>query len=463
VSKNILIFADGTGQAGGIRPDQCLSNIYKLYRATRVGPDNTMRPTEQVAFYHPGLGTLTETGGLRLGSVDKVMSILGLLTGMGITNNIVDCYEAILEKYEPGDRIYLFGFSRGAYTVRSVAGVLKLCGIPTRDKDAQRLPVSGPRLRAIAEEAVSRVYEYRAGKDGWKHTPEREKRASEFRAKYNSNATAPEDVTTGLSNVAPYFVGVFDTVAALGARGMRRVGLIAALTLVTGIVSLVLARVIEVLVLQPLLPIPFWPTFGIIAAIISISLGRRLFRSRWKSRDYDMSLDARIKFARHAQAIDETRVDFARVGWGHSNDVRAHAGDDKTWFKQIWFAGNHSDIGGSYPEDESRLSDIALSWMLGEMLELDHPILIERKELNLFPSADGMQHCEVQLSKETRPWLPWEANAREIKPDAVLHPTVLQRLALPSVKNFREWQPYRPEALRNHKDVAHFYLNKLQS
>ncbi len=51
MGKNIVIFSDGTGQAGGVRPDQHLSNIYKLYRACRTGPDSTINPAEQVAFY----------------------------------------------------------------------------------------------------------------------------------------------------------------------------------------------------------------------------------------------------------------------------------------------------------------------------------------------------------------------------------------------------------------------------
>ena len=62
MAKNILIFSDGTGQAGGLRPDQNLSNIYKLYRASRTGPDSPIDPREQVAFYDAGLGTESDGG-----------------------------------------------------------------------------------------------------------------------------------------------------------------------------------------------------------------------------------------------------------------------------------------------------------------------------------------------------------------------------------------------------------------
>lgn len=64
--KNIVICSDGTGQAGGLRPDQNLSNIYKLYRAARVGPDNAIDPREQIAFYDAGVGTENDEGHIPL-------------------------------------------------------------------------------------------------------------------------------------------------------------------------------------------------------------------------------------------------------------------------------------------------------------------------------------------------------------------------------------------------------------
>ncbi|MGY3532244.1 uncharacterized protein (DUF2235 family) [Bradyrhizobium sp. USDA 4452] len=62
--KNILIFSDGTGQAGGLRPDENRSNIYKLYRATRCGPDTAIDPREQLTFYDAGLGSRPPGGAL---------------------------------------------------------------------------------------------------------------------------------------------------------------------------------------------------------------------------------------------------------------------------------------------------------------------------------------------------------------------------------------------------------------
>ena len=67
MGKNILIFADGTGLAGGLLPDEMRSNIYKLYRATRCGPDSTIHPSKQLAFYDPGLGSQTDGGRIKFG------------------------------------------------------------------------------------------------------------------------------------------------------------------------------------------------------------------------------------------------------------------------------------------------------------------------------------------------------------------------------------------------------------
>ena len=58
--KNIVIFSNGTGQAGGINFDEARTNVYKLYRACRVGPDTKVEPSEQVAFYDPGLGSASD-------------------------------------------------------------------------------------------------------------------------------------------------------------------------------------------------------------------------------------------------------------------------------------------------------------------------------------------------------------------------------------------------------------------
>jgi uncharacterized protein (DUF2235 family) len=83
----------------------------------------------RLEFRHvdPAIGSTALTAPVRF-----VQKLLGSVTGAGIKRNIADCYEFIANHYQPGDRIYLFGFSRGAYTVRSLANLLMLCGIPTK-------------------------------------------------------------------------------------------------------------------------------------------------------------------------------------------------------------------------------------------------------------------------------------------------------------------------------------------
>ncbi len=121
------------------------------------------------------------------------------------------------------------------------------------------------------------------------------------------------------------------------------------------------------------------------------------------------------------------------------------------WFEQVWFAGNHSDIGGSYAEDESRLSDIALKWMFDAANEVG--LLYDPAVLRCYPDATAMQHDEAKSSifslarKKTR------APFRE----APLHPTVTQRFEAQEVLQYDVMAPYRPEGLKHHKSVGHYY------
>src|SRR3989344_673006 len=102
MSKNIVIFSDGTGQEGGKGAN---TNIYKLFNMVE---DRTSR---QISFYDRGLGT-------------NWQKISGSVGGAGISINIFACYIFISENFEAGDQIYLFGFSRGAATVRSLSSFI---------------------------------------------------------------------------------------------------------------------------------------------------------------------------------------------------------------------------------------------------------------------------------------------------------------------------------------------------
>lgn len=470
--KNILIFSDGTGQAGGVRPDQRLSNIYKLYRATRVSSDSPIDPAKQIAFYDPGLGSddVPSPGLLQLWRV--ILKILSSALGTGLTRNVADCYEHILRVYEPGDRIFLFGFSRGAYTVRSVAGVINLCGVPTKLPNGDEIPRSGRTVRGIANEAVD-IYEHGAGDARAAYEFEREEKARRFRVKHGT-----EDVESGKNergNAPPYFIGVFDTVASLGATGLRRfiilflggLGLAGAAAAAAGLLSWVFSTT-------------FWWAFvlflraaGVVALVPAVRTHVKVIRDfpnkgdvKWhwfarRSKHYDMFLDPRVRYARHAIAIDERRKDFALVGWGRTSDMATARPD---WLIQKWFAGNHSDIGGSYPETESRLSDIALQWMAKEAEGISDGIIIDWDKLHLFPNPAGMQHCEVTAILDWFPsWWPkrfrksWAVQDRMSILIDNCDPSVRDRVALPAILNCGIREPYRPAPLRSDPSLASMY------
>lgn len=464
MSKNILIFSDGTGQLGGVRADQRLSNIYKMYRAMRPWPDSPIDPREQVAFYDPGLGT-GEAKGLPF---QRTRNFLGSAFGTGISENIVDCYGAILKHYESGDRVYLFGFSRGAYTARCVANVMNLCGVPRRMPDGSALPASGPPLRKIAEEAVFKVYEHGSGKTRAQFEEEREELARRFRSRYASEGRGLDGESQG--NVAPTFIGVFDTVAALGSVIVRRI-LFALLGLSLALAVFAAWQGSEGWAAIALIPsallflVGMWAVYKQFKFIRHPRPGRRFswHFAAWNLKHYDRFLDSSVGHARHAISIDENRTRFPRVPWGRTGDVQRADGSDLLWLDQVWFAGNHSDIGGSYPEEESRLSDVALSWMVEELRRIPDPPHINAALLHIFPDALGLEHDEVSSSRDS--WLPawvpirleWSRTIRKINPRAKLHPSVLARLAATGVPRYGARLPYRPEGLRLHEQASHFY------
>lgn len=466
--KDILIFSDGTGQFGGLRPDQRLSNVYKLYRAMRPGPDSAIRPSEQVAFYDPGLGASDGRGRI----VRRIQLLLSSAFGTGISENIVECYEAILKAYEPGDRIFLFGFSRGAYTARCVANTLNLCGVPSSLPSGAPIPRHGVALRRIAEEAVYTVYEHGSGKERAVYEAEREEQARRFRKRYSCEGRGLDGESQG--NVAPTFIGVFDTVAALGSVIVRRLlAVILLLSLATAAATWWHGwPMLGALALIPTLVL-FIAFLGIVKRQLKVirrgPSGKRFswHFAAWNLKYYDRFLDTNVGMARHALSIDENRARFPVVGWGNPKDVARMESRSPKWLDQQWFAGNHSDVGGSYPEDESRLSDITLAWMIGQLQELDKPPLMNHSLIQVSPSSRGLQHDEVKASREQ--WLPrwwpdslrfgWKAAIRSIRTDAPLHPSVVERINAGPVPQYDIVAPYCPAALSNHMIFASVELN----
>lgn len=457
MSRNIVIFADGTGQRGGLQFDERRSNIYKLYRATRVGPDSSVDPNEQSAFYDPGLGTLPGGIDSLAAAARSLYNLASQATGLGITHNITACYAALIRLWRPGDRIFLFGFSRGAYTVRCLAGVLHLCGIPTSMPDGAPLRRDETTSNQIAQEAVHGVYGFTNSRPSEGRTARqsdllriRELLATHFRTRYQSGAGSE-------GNASPYFIGVFDTVASL-ANPVAVLGLVALCALmfcaaavapwiIWGHYLLGLSLLLGAASVAALATSLSW-RMKFAAGIPEFPWWKRLHLASFRTHMYDTELDERVGFGRHALSIDERRGSFQRVPWGSS---RAAPVDRPDWFEQLWFAGNHSDIGGSYVENESRLSDVALEWMLSAAKQKG--LCYDSAVLSPSPGHGGMQH------DETRGLIFRLASKidRHIPMDAPLHPAVLQRINEPVVQQYDGDKPYRPEPLRHHRDCMQFY------
>jgi Uncharacterized alpha/beta hydrolase domain (DUF2235) len=110
--KNIILLSDGTGNSN-IKDRG--TNVFKLYEAL----DCNLSDYKQVAFYDDGVGT----------QEFKPLKILGGAFGWGLSRNVMGLYEELVQCYDPGDKIYFFGFSRGAFTVRTLAGFIAKIGI----------------------------------------------------------------------------------------------------------------------------------------------------------------------------------------------------------------------------------------------------------------------------------------------------------------------------------------------
>lgn len=277
--KRIVICADGTWnmrdqvdeETGKRRP----TNVTKVARAVR---SRDSRGVDQVVFYHDGLGTR--------GAMDK---LTGGAFGTGIEDNVRNLYRSILYNHEPDDELYFFGFSRGAFTVRTLAGFMNFVGLIEKEGDYY-----------VPE--IYDCYEKNCGEGTaeWKKA---------FRNIKDRTACPPIR-----------FIGVWDTVGALGAP-------------------------------------------GVIGKVASVFGGN-------KYTYHDVGLNERIQNAYHALAIDERRKPFAPTLWSKPAGWTGKV-------EQAWFPGVHSNVGGGYKPDG--LANEALHWIVSKAealgLEIDHAYL----------------------------------------------------------------------------------------
>ncbi|MFG0456953.1 MULTISPECIES: DUF2235 domain-containing protein [Shewanella] len=335
MNKRIVICADGTWN----RPEKDLkvdfpTNVLRLARA--ISPMAADGKPQQV-FYDWGVGSYYDQA-------------IGGATGRGLHKNIMDGYRYIVQNYSPGDEIYLFGFSRGAYTVRCLCGLINNCGILKRH-DAR---------------LIQQAFDHYK-KSSAPFAPSGDK-SVEFRQKHSHESREIK------------FVGVWDTVGAMG------------------------------------IPISF--------------LG--LFED--KDEFYDTKIGRNVRVARHALAIDEHRSDFEPTIW----QLR-----DNMDMQQVWFAGAHSNIGGSYlpDKDGSLLSDNALAWMMAEA-ERFNLCLEPHLAASLHPNPLSTLHDSRRSFYRIK-----QSYLRPIDPNVA--PVLLHR----SVKTRWDRDPkYRPKNLQTYLD-----------
>ena len=296
MAKNIVLCADGTWNRPSIH-----TNVGRLFNLLPGEPHAVAKTQdidaflsrdipEQTAFYLEGVGA-------RVSHNDPLAGA----TGTGLHGKVLDGYLLISRIYQPGDAIFLFGFSRGAYTVRSLAALIAKAGLLTP---------------ALAAQKDSREL---ANQRWW---------AFKFQ-----NASLPPEAPDANDPAPIRFVGVWDTVGALG--------------------------------------VPF---FNGIDAIDTLE--RHFF-------DFaNLDLSERVRYGRQALAIDEKREDFVPSLWNPRHDV-----------VQLWFPGVHSDVGGGYPF--KGLADISFDWMLRQAGQPDvglrfHPA----SGLNPDPLADRHESAD---------------------------------------------------------------------
>jgi hypothetical protein len=261
--KRLVICCDGTWN----RPDaKHVTNIEKIARTVQTDLART-GGVQQLVLYLSGVG----------GAGYHTDRLLGGAFGLGLFHNVLAGYRFLSLNYEPGDEIYVFGFSRGAYTARSLAGMVGKVGLLTR--------------RALVQEKLPEAVERYKGVD-----PESGRKGA-------SNDEFKRDFCHPDTPI--HFVGVFDTVGALGVPGALR--------------------------------------------------RRHQF--------HDVKLGPAVRNARQALAVDERRMKFEPCLW----DAVDESCCEDPRVKQVWFEGCHSDVGGGY--QDTGLSDTALLWMVSEANE----------------------------------------------------------------------------------------------
>lgn len=332
--KRIAIFCDGTWN----RNDKDLldaegrdmTNVAHMFNAIKNVPASA-DGHRQIAHYVDGVGTPDQAG--FLGKLKYTSDKFGGgAFGWGLDEKILNAYSFLIENYDPGDQIFLFGFSRGSYTARSLVGLLRNCGLPKlTDGDPSRFhalenPASPFRnlTRDQFFQHLMAVYRSRKSTDvdaqimGDEPDSDRAKRLREW---VNPEIITHRDDHIGhpkadsCTYIRIEYIGVFDTVKALG------------------------------------LP----------------ELNKNLAEWNHRYQFHDAALSSMVRAARHAIAIDEPRITYKSVPWAAESvnwlNGRPESGGQATVL-QKWFPGVHGTVGGALAGDARGLGNATMEWMV---------------------------------------------------------------------------------------------------
>lgn len=286
--KNIILLSDGTGNAAN---RVWKSNVWRIFESL------DLRGEEQIAFYDDGVGT----------SSFKPLAILGGAFGWGLKRNVLDIYKFLCVNYKPGDSIYGFGFSRGAFTMRVVIGLILNQGLVTGDTEAEIYAKAKMAYRAYRAERFHTFLRFewlfRLVRNAILYMLGNRYDKNDNLHDYENDEQPPKKIKIKIK-----FLGLWDTVAAYG------------------------------------LPVDEMAR-GVSQWILPLELPDRSF-------DHE-----RINRACHALSLDDERTTFHPVLWNEDGVPK-----EKLW--QVWFSGVHSNVGGGYPDDS--LAHIPLFWIMKE-------------------------------------------------------------------------------------------------
>lgn len=328
--KKIALFSDGTGNSAS-SPNK--TNVWRAYQALDLSDAR-----RQVAYYDNGVGTSPFTP----------MAILGLAFGWGLARNVRHIYGFLCRTYEPGDEIYGFGFSRGAFTIRVAMALIASQGIIDRhktrdDKDLDRLIHAAYRQFRREHFTPSMLsFFLRPARDFLISTWDLVARILTGRTPYDPKENLGYTENPWDDSFIT-FLGVWDTVDAYGFPVDE------------------LTRAWDMVV---------WPL---------------------SAKDRDLS--PRIARACHALALDEQRESFEPMLWNEAGmEAKPRLGDERV--SQVWFPGVHANVGGGYPDDG--MAFVALDWMIGQC-----EALVERDENsgNTAALRDGLRFVPEERAR----------------------------------------------------------------